>query len=280
MKAVIVLGFYDRVFVHLQKKHSALFGSTIIWVGVIGPHGDGDVRNFKSLLFDRLENGFTNILVLSVVRRGREATHGEEVAAITRGASQRFASAQINLETFKYAEALDEVDARIQQFLGAGPAQGDLFPSSFDELESWCLSEHLRERLIVLPRAVDEAKRSQFEDVPFVYRSINLLAREYWDLRVNGGLERKHRWHAGLDALGLSVAPSISKSRAGEQKNAYFVNYPVGSPPGNKRFLEQHLKRGNDRDERFCFRLYFFWDTKKLLVVVGWLPSHLDTRQT
>ena len=79
MKAVIVLGFYDRVFVHLQKKHSALLGSTIMWIGVAGPHGDGDVRNFTSLLFDRLENGFTDILVLSAVRRGREATHGEDV---------------------------------------------------------------------------------------------------------------------------------------------------------------------------------------------------------
>jgi hypothetical protein len=67
---------------------------------------------------------------------------------------------------------------------------------------------------------------------------------------------------------------------AGEQKDEYFVNYPVGSPPGNKKFLEQHLRKGNDRDERFCFRLYFFWDKKKSLVVVGWLPSHLDTRNT
>jgi hypothetical protein len=232
MKAVIVLGFYDRVFVHLQKKHSALLGSTIMWIGVAGPHGDGDVRNFTSLLFDRLENGFTDILVLSAVRRGREATHGEDVTAVTRGASQRFASAQISLETFKYAEALDEVDARIRQFLGVESPQGDLVLSSLDELESWCLSEHLRGRLLVLPRAIDEAKRSQFEDVPLVYRSINLLAREYWDLRVSGGLERKHRWHAGLEALGLSVAPSISKSRAGEQKNAYFVNYPVALVSG------------------------------------------------
>ena len=137
-----------------------------------------------------------------------------------------------------------------------------------------------RSRILVLPPALDEARTSPFEDVALVYKSLRLLANEYWELRVNGGSERMRRWRYGLETLGLCVAPSISRSRAGEQKNEYFVNYPVGGPPNNKKFLEQHLKKGNDRDERFCFRLYFFWDKKKSLVVIGWLPSHLDTRST
>lgn len=185
MKAVIVLGFYTSVLVRLRKDHSSLFGSTIIWVGVIGPHGDGDIGNFKSLLFDKIHNGFTDILVLSVVRRGRESTHGEEVAEIVRGANER-GSIQINLETVKYAEAIDEVDAKIRQFLCITSHSGILIPTSLEELEQWC-SKNLCERLIMLPRAIDAAKGSKFEDVALVYSSLNLLATEYWELRVHGG---------------------------------------------------------------------------------------------
>ena len=49
---------------------------------------------------------------------------------------------------------------------------------------------------------------------------------------------------------------------------------------GTKRELDRHLKKGNSRNSRHCFRLYFFWDDEDEQVVVGWLTSHLDTRQT
>ena len=112
------------------------------------------------------------------------------------------------------------------------------------------------------------------------YRSLKLLATAYRHLRMQGGLDRKRQWDQGLEALGLTVEPSISKSRAGEQKAEYYVNYPSGTLIGGKKFLEQHLKKGTDRSERFGLRIYFFWDRTANLVVVGWLPSHLDTRQT
>jgi hypothetical protein len=282
MKVVIALGFYDNpVLVHLQKEHSALLQNhAIMWVGTVGPHGDGDIVNFRALLFDRLELGCTEILVLACIRRGREEAYGERIAENIQWAKGRYPSASIEIKRFLFASASVEVGNEIREFLRLCP-QEEVFPASLEKLEGWCNAESpRRERILILRRAVDEARNSRFEDVALVYKSLKLLTNEYWELRVNGGLDRKQKWHSGLRALGLSVAPSISPSRAGEQKNEYFVNYPVGSLPGNNKFLEQHLRKGNDRDERFCFRLYFFWDKKKNLVVVGWLPSHLDTRAT
>ena len=133
---------------------------------------------------------------------------------------------------------------------------------------------------MILPAAMKEVTGSAFEDAELVYRSLLLLAHEYWNLRAGGGIEKRQRWHAGLEKLGLKVAPSISKTSSGRQKLEYYVNYPVGSQPGNTKFLEQHLKKGADRDQRYCFRAYFFWDMKRSVVVVGWLPSHLDTEST
>lgn len=274
-----MVGFYDPVLVHLQKGYASLLQDhSIMWIGTIGPHGDGDIANFRALLFDRLAKGFTEILVVAVVRRGQEKGYGERISDIIKRAKSRYANVAIDLKRFTFA-AGTEVEGEIQKFLGLSAAAETVFPSTLADLEGW-YREELSERLLILPGALHEAKSSPFEDVNLVYTSLKLLAEEYWELRVNGGLDRKRKWHSELKNLGLTVAPSISKSRAGEQRREYYVKYPVGSPPGNTKFLEQHLKKGNDRDQRFCFRLYFFWDKKKRLVVVGWLPSHLGTRAT
>ena len=90
--------------------------------------------------------------------------------------------------------------------------------------------------------------------------------------------ECRERCAAKLQELGLELAPSISSSRAGEAGDEYYVTYPLEGE--TKRMLEQHLRKGSGREERFCLRIYFFWDKDSKKVIIGWLPSHLDTRAT
>jgi hypothetical protein len=78
--------------------------------------------------------------------------------------------------------------------------------------------------------------------------------------------------------LKLSEARSISESRLGEQGEEYYVNHPFLA--GKRVFLEDHLRRGADRDPRNTLRVYFAWDRQEQLVIVGWLPSHLTTRSS
>ena len=56
------------------------------------------------------------------------------------------------------------------------------------------------------------------------------------------------------------------------------MNYPPHST--EKRFLEFHLRKGSDHDERNCLAIYFFWHGDTQQVVVGWLPGHLKNRMT
>lgn len=63
-----------------------------------------------------------------------------------------------------------------------------------------------------------------------------------------------------------------------QEGDSYFVQYPPGATQW--KFLELHLKKGTSKDVRFCLRIYFFWDEEIQLVVVGWLPNHLDTKAT
>jgi len=76
---------------------------------------------------------------------------------------------------------------------------------------------------------------------------------------------------AQLAAEELQLEGSVAPSVAGEQGDAYFVSWK-----GRRRFMDLHLRKGGGRDERYCLRVYFFWDEQLQKVVVGWLPSHLS----
>lgn len=57
---------------------------------------------------------------------------------------------------------------------------------------------------------------------------------------------------------------------------------PILGPLGLLNLLETWigLLRGGSstKDNRYCLRIYFFWDDSRQKVVVGHLPSHLETR--
>jgi hypothetical protein len=129
--------------------------------------------------------------------------------------------------------------------------------------------------VVVANRALRGAKASDYEDPKLAYHALLLLRDHYVPMRREGGDQLAKAYADALRALGLEEAPSIAASRLGEQGDDYLIPYP-----GGKRELDRHLKKGNSRESKHCFRLYFFWDDEEEQVVVGWLTSHLDTRQT
>jgi hypothetical protein len=94
-------------------------------------------------------------------------------------------------------------------------------------------------------------------------------------MKRDGGLDKKAIFDDGCKKLGLSEEPTFTGDRWGEEGDTYLVRYV-----GRRCLLDRHLKKGTSKDERYCFQLYFFWDEESGQVVVGWLPSHLDTRVT
>jgi hypothetical protein len=117
--------------------------------------------------------------------------------------------------------------------------------------------------------------------VESIYLALAVLATEYWEMKTAIIAEAENaraRCTSRIQELGLELSPSISAAAAGKEGSEYFVAYPVGTE--SKRMLELHLKKGSDRDESNCLRIYFFWDSELLRVVIGWLPSHLATDAT
>jgi hypothetical protein len=157
---------------------------------------------------------------------------------------------------------------------GAASKNEITIPTSPDEMDEW--QQHVAGQMWIAPRALGAARKSEFQDPPLVYRALLLLANEYREMRIHGGEQYKQAYQDGRKELRCNQARSISQSRVGEHGDEYYVNYPFQQ---HKRvFLDEHLRRGNDRDHRNTLRIYFAWEPQEQIVIVGWLPGHLTTR--
>ena len=161
----------------------------------------------------------------------------------------------------------------LEQVLKAKGVKSEIeTPETFENLQEW-ESQHLGGAVVILNRAYRAAKKSRLENTKLAYQALLVLRDHYVPMRREGGHDKQKAYKAALGKLGLEESPSFSGARASEQGDEYFVQYK-----GQKRPLDHHLKRSNARNERYAFRLYFFWDEETRQVIVGWFPSHLTTR--
>ena len=129
------------------------------------------------------------------------------------------------------------------------------------------------ERIVILPRAISATKRSTFQNPELLYECLEMLANEY--THVKTGKADRHAYKAKADALGIDIGGSVDPSVAGSMGELYFIRWG-----GRRRFLDQHLVKGNSRDTRYCMRIYFCYDEDSQKVIVGHMPSHLPTSGT
>jgi hypothetical protein len=143
-------------------------------------------------------------------------------------------------------------------------------PDSLDDFEGWC-QENLVGTVELVGRAFQGVRKSEYHDPQFLYRALLLLRDYYVPMRVESTVERREAYQTALQSLQLE--DSGTGDGVKYASDLYSVQYG-----GARRPLDRHLKGSDSRDRRFGFRLYFFWDEEDQVVVVGWLPSHLDNR--
>ena len=154
---------------------------------------------------------------------------------------------------------------------GSSPKEPEI-PRALNDFEEWC-DKNLAGSVEVLPRAKHAAKKSKYEAPSFLYKAL-LLLRDYY-VPMRRGSCRADAFKQACLALNIEETQTFTGARYGEHGDMYFVRYV-----GQSRLLNRHLKKGRTRDVRRCFRLYFFWDGDSEQAVVGWLPSHLETRKS
>ena len=165
------------------------------------------------------------------------------------------------------------IDSLLEALSKSGGTEDIIYPDGLDSLEDWA-NKHLSGSVHILNRAYRAAKKSEFEDATFVYRVLHILRDHYVPMRK--GLKGNEEFIVACNELGIEETATFSGNRYGEEGDTYIVKYN-----GRRRLLERHIKSGsNTRDRRRSFRLYFFWDNDEQQVVIGSLPSHLDSRIT
>jgi hypothetical protein len=177
---------------------------------------------------------------------------------------------EANAAKFQALERLHRIRLLEKKLANSAAQQVTPTPDTLDNFEAWC-TEHLSGYVELANRAYQGVRKSEFHDPAFIYRALLLLRDYYVPMRVEGTLERKRLYEQALNALQLE--DSATGDGVKFAADLYSVQYG-----GGRRPLERHLKGSDSRDRRYGFRLYFFWEDESQVVVVGWLPSHLDNR--
>lgn len=155
----------------------------------------------------------------------------------------------------------EQLAASADSAAGVGMAIDDL-----SGLPAW--AEANKDNITVLNRALSGAKKSIYETPSAVYQALAFLAGPYREFRL-GRLPRA-TFDAQLEESPFKIDGSVGASVAGSQGEDYFVTWN-----GRRRFLDMHIGKGGGRDERYCLRIYYFWDDDTKKAIVGWLPGHL-----
>lgn len=233
----------------------------------------------QGLVLTEPANPLPGFIELSAVlaANGQVTTSGSRTAALvkelqTELESSRVWNASLQEEVRRLKAKLHDVkesrEAKEPLAVSASDVQAvSRFPATLDELQTW--SSSVEGKLVLTPRALNGAKKSLYERPELVYAGLEFLAGAYREYRL--GVRSIQEMDKALAEAGLRIAGSVSPSVAGALGDTYFVSWA-----GRQRFMDLHLLRGGGRDERYCMRIYFFWDDESQQCVVGWLPSHLD----
>ncbi|WP_137917154.1 hypothetical protein [Hydrogenophaga sp. 2FB] len=140
--------------------------------------------------------------------------------------------------------------------------------TGYDQVGAWAAEN--ADRIIILPRAISACKNAQYDNPELLFQALELLATTYREVRTST-LPREQLIQRATE-LGLSIGGSVDPARATED---YFFRWGR-----RRRFLDQHLGRGNSRDPRHCLRVYFTWDQDTQMVICGSMPIHLPNSMT
>lgn len=148
-------------------------------------------------------------------------------------------------------------------------------PESLDDLENWC-NVALSGSVYVHPKALKETRKSNFQNAGLIYQSLLILRDFYVPMKKGekNGIAELNAFREELAKNGLDESASLSPDKFAEMGETYKVSYD-----SRRLLLERHLK-GNSSRKEHGFRLYFTWDDETQLVVVGWMPTHLDNSLT
>jgi len=171
---------------------------------------------------------------------------------------------------------LIKAEARIRELEGrgapappsdAGGCAGRPLPRTLDEVALLAATE-LNGKVLLAKKAMKAMKASPYAFPVAAYRALEILAREYRTMRIEGGADREAAFAGALQEARLENMPIPPRIRS-ERKT-------LGALTEGGRSAEWHLRSsGNPNDPTKCLRVYYFWDADRQAAVVTHMPGYL-----
>jgi hypothetical protein len=147
--------------------------------------------------------------------------------------------------------------------------------TSYDDIENWA-KNNLTGSIWLSRKAIRETeKNGQFEDVEFFGRVLLMLRDVYVPMKRNPGDAAYENYQQVLQNMNLTDELCFSQRPAIKSYPEYKVTYG-----GNEYWCENHIKFGGGTDPRKFFRIYYYWHEADQLLLIGYMPTHLDNKMT
>jgi hypothetical protein len=148
------------------------------------------------------------------------------------------------------------------------------YPASLSELPSW-VERTLSSKLELAPRAVREMKKVHHPQPERIAQALELLAGPR-RATFQGDRSSTRAFHQGLETLRLRDGFSGAERLAGRTGSDYVLSHR-----GKTSLLERHLASNSSGfNDPKMIRVYYFYDQDSDKIIVGWLPTHLQTSKS
>lgn len=137
------------------------------------------------------------------------------------------------------------------------------------------VTDHYSGRLVLTTRAIRGIGESIYENASLVFRALAALGDDLQPSKAGLDDSAYQRYREALASIGVEDSKCFRDDNPGRYREQYTAVHA-----GLTYYLDRHLKKGVDPDPRIGFRLYYAYDEPNSRIIVGWLTSHLDTRQS
>ena len=149
-------------------------------------------------------------------------------------------------------------------------------PRAKKDIPGW-IKQKFAGRLQLHTRAIQALDSANVnpDRLELLYDALESLATDYWDYRFGGITEEEMNRRMGLKYKRGFVVTQVGDTTIEFKDEQYILPYLAAGvkKPVNRR-MDYHLKVGNKTEH--LIRIYFFHDEERKLIVVGYLPDHLD----
>lgn len=147
-------------------------------------------------------------------------------------------------------------------------------PEDYALLPGW-VAETFKGRLVLTRKAAKAAAGSMYHDPSVVFAALRAMGEHLHPVLAGDRPGEMAAYEAALTAVcceDSAVGEAINDSR--------YVSDYMATHAGQPLVLDRHVKRGSTFDPRTCMRIYYTWDARKQVIVIGHLTAHLTNRAT